>query len=356
LPASFAETKNYIFSKTQSVFYALSKHGISADNVLKSIREVISWDNSSDTRNREDLFNYDFVYYDSFFVKNKSSIEFLALFNNSSTDEKQEFKAYIVKTVRNLKENSVEGHHILSKKYVSGGVYTKLSLIEDAWLLYVTYSLINAKNISSFEQFIDIAIKSYSELFKISGDELFKTNDNNLRKFIFDSSGNRSVFQIIFCELYNFPVSLNDVAKDLTPEEIEKYATVDPTDAEGYKQREVLASTLKKLAKQHANYKCECGDIEACRYFKAKETGQHYLEIHHFIPREFANDFDTSIEIIENYIALCPNCHRKIHLAEDGERKHLIISLFNQRKSKLQSANLNINLEKMFEYYKIDNI
>ena len=99
-----------------------------------------------------------------------------------------------------------------------------------AWLLYVTYSLINTRNISSFEQFIDIALKSYGELFKINNEELFETNDSNLRKFIFNPNGNRSVFQIIFCELYNLRVPLKDIAKDLTPEEIKKYTTIDPTE------------------------------------------------------------------------------------------------------------------------------
>ena len=220
----------------------------------------------------------------------------------------------------------------------------------------MTYSLINAKSTSSFDQFIDVAIKSYRELFRANDRELFETNDSNLRRFIFDPHGNRRVFQIIFCELYNIRVPLKDVGKDLTPEEIEKYAVVDPTDEEGYAQREALSSTLKKLAKQYAGHNCECEIAEGCRYFTAKETGQHYLEIHHFIPREFANDFDTSIEILENYIALCPNCHRKIHLAADGERKHLIRILFDQRESKLQSASLKVKLEKIFEYYKIDAI
>ena len=91
-----------------------------------------------------------------------------------------------------------------------------------------------------------------------------------------------------------------------------------------------------------------------CKYFTAKESNKNYLEIHHLIPREFANDFDYPIEIIENYIALCPNCHRKIHLAVDAERKHMINILFNQRKTSLEKHGLIVDKKQLYKYYKID--
>jgi len=61
-----------------------------------------------------------------------------------------------------------------------------------------------------------------------------------------------------------------------------------------------------------------------------------YLEAHHFIPREFRNDFSYSIEVLANYITLCPRCHRQIHLAVDRERKHLINALYEDRKNRLE--------------------
>lgn len=78
------------------------------------------------------------------------------------------------------------------------------------------------------------------------------------------------------------------------------------------------------------------------------------MEIHHFIPREFANDFDYPIEVLENYVALCPNCHRKIHLAVDSERKHMINIIFNLRQELLAKKGLVITLQDLYNYYKID--
>ncbi|WP_187152053.1 HNH endonuclease [Treponema endosymbiont of Eucomonympha sp.] len=364
LPSSFDEIKNYIFTKTQNVFESLEKQGVSEDVVLKSIEEIINWENSNNKKdkeglslfdcgrllrhaaskkNKEDLFLFDYVYYDSFFI-NKAN--FLSLYEKVTLQEKDEFKKYISDSVKQLKgEYSSPSHNILSKKYVNGGVYTQSTLIENAWMLYVTKKNLNSDDFTSFEKFIDVLLESYGKLFEI--------NKSNLKQFIYNSNGNRSVFQIIFCELFNIRVPLKDIAKDLTPEEISKYGTIDPTDESGYNQRELFASTLKKLAKRHSEFKCECEITEGCKYFTAKENGQTYLELHHFIPREFSNDFDSSIEILANYIALCPNCHRKIHLAVDNERKHLIRLLFNVRQESLKANKLDIDLTKLFEYYKI---
>lgn len=95
-------------------------------------------------------------------------------------------------------------------------------------------------------------------------------------------------------------------------------------------------------------------DCELCTYFTSKETHKNYLEIHHFIPKEFANDFDKSIEILENYVVLCPKCHRKIHLAEDKERKHMINKLFNERVDLLSAKGIKIEKEQIYRYYNIE--
>ena len=92
-----------------------------------------------------------------------------------------------------------------------------------------------------------------------------------------------------------------------------------------------------------------------CKYFTSKEENQNYLEIHHLVPREFSYEFDTSIEFVDNYIPLCPHCHRMLHLAVDRERKGCITYIYNQRKNRLKSCGLDIDLKELFEYYDIDD-
>ena len=153
----------------------------------------------------------------------------------------------------------------------------------------------------------------------------------------------------------DYDISPLMVEKDLSDIEIKELSLSDATDKEGAIALDIVSSSLKKLAKLNTGYKCVLEECEMCKYFTAKENNKNYLEIHHLIPREFANDFDAPIEILDNYIALCPNCHRKIHLAVDTERKHMINTLFNQRKDKLSEHGLSVDIKTLYNYYKIDD-
>jgi len=344
LPASFNEIPHYIFESTARVFGLLQKQGIAEQEVLKSIEHIVAWSNSSGSKKPiEELFRYNYTYYDSFFIE---KADFLTLFSQSTEIEREEFKEYIINETQLHKKLNCQGHTILTKKFVNGGVYTKTTLIENAWMLYVSKNILDTVGIKEFEQFIDVVLKAYGYLFPI--------DVGRLRGFIFDKNSNRSVFQIIFCELFNIKIPLKSITKGLTPQEIEQLEVIDPTDENGYNQREIYTTALKKIAKQQSQFKCECERVECCKYFTSKESGNNYLEIHHLIPREFANDFDASIEALGNYTTLCPNCHRKIHLATDKERMHLIRLLFNNRKDILAKVNIHIELTKLFEYYNIE--
>ncbi|MDR2962295.1 MAG: HNH endonuclease [Bacteroidales bacterium] len=64
---------------------------------------------------------------------------------------------------------------------------------------------------------------------------------------------------------------------------------------------------------------CNCeSDIHKRMYFKNK-NGKTYLEGHHIIQMENSKFFKNSLDVIENMIPLCPNCHSKIHNAENKE-------------------------------------
>lgn len=79
-----------------------------------------------------------------------------------------------------------------------------------------------------------------------------------------------------------------------------------------------------------------------------------YLEVHHFIPREFSNEFVNSIEVIENYVCLCPHCHRLLHHAIDSEKSAAIKKLYDDRIEALKSKGLEINLKTIKRFYNFD--
>lgn len=63
---------------------------------------------------------------------------------------------------------------------------------------------------------------------------------------------------------------------------------------------------VAEYAKRRAKGIChDCGQVAP---FRIKQTGEPYLEVHHII--SFA---DGGLDILENLVALCPNCHRKRH-------------------------------------------
>ena len=73
------------------------------------------------------------------------------------------------------------------------------------------------------------------------------------------------------------------------------------------------------------------------------------MEPHHLIPMAFSDRFDVSLDVEENIVSLCSNCHNEIHYGKDA--RILIEKLYNQRKELLKNKKINITLEELFEMY-----
>ena len=77
-----------------------------------------------------------------------------------------------------------------------------------------------------------------------------------------------------------------------------------------------------------------------------------YFEAHHLIPcninvqRQFVKKLDHNL----NLYCLCPECHRKIHLINNGEIGELLEKLFNERAFSLKET-YNLNLQKLISIY-----
>ena len=308
LTGYFSNTKNYIIERTKAAFYHFNISGYKDSEILKMQKQFLL---SIKEMTKTEFLSLDYPYIDSFCFQ-YNEIDFNKMFLNSNEKEKNELKQYVIDNVKNARTNC-----ILSHKYVAGGNYTKTTLEDSTMILFVTKNLLDSV-VNSFENFLEILINSYSEIYGVRSECIYN--------FINDSE-NISVFKAIYNNIYNFAL-MENINTDIILNEIKNRKhlrkhtkKIDVTDVEGQKENEIVSNALKKLAKANSHYKCIMEDIECCKYFTSKENNQNYLEIHHFIPREFANDFDESIEFLGNYIPLCPHCHRKIHLAVDRERK-----------------------------------
>lgn len=106
---------------------------------------------------------------------------------------------------------------------------------------------------------------------------------------------------------------------------------------------------ISAYALKRANYKCE---IDSTHETFILENSRNYVEGHHVIPMHAQEDFEYSIDVPENIVALCPNCHRKVHLSNNETKFKIINRLFNIiQKRNLLSRKITITEDKLKEYY-----
>ena len=111
----------------------------------------------------------------------------------------------------------------------------------------------------------------------------------------------------------------------------------------------VRDAQIAAYAKQQASYKCEFNNEH--KTFISDISNKQYVEAHHLIPIKYQDNFPELLDIPENIVALCPNCHRAIHYATPEIKKQLISVLFNERKDYLKEKSINISLDKLYKMY-----
>lgn len=102
-------------------------------------------------------------------------------------------------------------------------------------------------------------------------------------------------------------------------------------------------------SKQQANYKCELNPLHET--FISEISKQQYVEAHHLIPMKHQKMFEQSLDIPENIIVLCPNCHRAIHNGNLEYKNKIIQKLYNKRRKMLEENDIKITLEQLYEMY-----
>ncbi len=103
--------------------------------------------------------------------------------------------------------------------------------------------------------------------------------------------------------------------------------------------------SIKALFK--ADFLCE---IDKNHPSFIRKNGQNYTEPHHLIPMKYQKNFKTSLDIPENIVSLCSNCHNQIHYGKDAD--YLIKILYEKRIDVLKNAQINITLKDLCKMYK----
>lgn len=338
--ASFCFTPRYILKQSKLVWDKWNKSGIAVDeikaNLIKFVRE------QKDESRVDGIFNYDIVWYLSFY----SDTNFLKLYQIASDEELENLKKLTVNDYKaKLKKN------VLAWKYKSTN-FQRPALFDTLVMLYISYSILEMTGTSiDFSTFYSKIIDDFNLLLPIDKNKVMnfiESNDNVFRIIYANAISEDDDFTERYVPLYRPHINLNE--EEIPAEKI------DATSQEGVEKLDVVRQVLKKLAKERSNYRCALESLNNCRYFTSKEEEKNFLEIHHFVPREFSCDFDDTIEFVENYVPLCPHCHRLLHKAVDRERQCLINFLYNQRIDELKKHQIDVTIETLYKYYRIDNV
>jgi len=97
----------------------------------------------------------------------------------------------------------------------------------------------------------------------------------------------------------------------------------------------------------HANYSCEIDDKHPT--FIRKASSQKYTEPHHLVPMSYSDEFDVSLDVEENIVSLCSNCHNQLHYGKGTTE--LLRRLYDDRKDDLKKVGIDISLEKLISMY-----
>lgn len=105
----------------------------------------------------------------------------------------------------------------------------------------------------------------------------------------------------------------------------------------GWRRKPAVAA----LAIRKAGFKCEV--VFEHQTFVSRSSGKNFVEAHHLIPMQVQADFKYSLDVPENVVALCPNCHRSIHHGLNDERWKTVQRLMSLRASDLKGRGVSIS-------------
>ena len=102
-------------------------------------------------------------------------------------------------------------------------------------------------------------------------------------------------------------------------------------------------------ALENADFFCE--NDKGHITFISETTGEQFVEAHHLIPMKYQDQFEVSLDVPENIISLCPNCHRAFHNSTSKIKEELINKFYIQRIKLLSTRDINISVDELMNLY-----
>jgi hypothetical protein len=91
------------------------------------------------------------------------------------------------------------------------------------------------------------------------------------------------------------------------------------------------------------NFKCVVDN----NHISFLSNDKNYVEGHHIIPMYQQKNYNFEVDVIDNIVSLCPNCHKEVHLADD--KTTVLKNLYEQQNS-FMSRN-QVDLADLYKMY-----
>ncbi|MDK1288607.1 HNH endonuclease [Pseudoalteromonas umbrosa] len=162
----------------------------------------------------------------------------------------------------------------------------------------------------------------------------------------------------------------NKIGQEKSPQDIFEHDYSFDEEDEQYQKsiaspEEPKGSSISTIVRYNRNPKLAREAISRARYiceydknhttFISGTTKNNFLEAHHLLPvsEESSELFKVNLDVLENIIALCPNCHRAIHYGDQETKFKLLEKLFNNRKENLAQKGIRLNFETLLQIYSV---
>ncbi len=348
LDSYFEETESYLINRSKDIFDLLGK-SLPENYINDAIEEFMS--NYNKIQSFTELAEHDLFFLLSFY----DDEEFLKKYFEASEVDREQLRNYILDNYNKQAYSSC----CLSRKFKPGGVYNISEFKDDVLILAISLDVYNGSRYDNYYFALSGTlgiIKKYLTTFSTTiVNNYLKDQEEVIEPILLNVCGIETTNEDPEGEEEKQLVDINDV----TPEDGDEFdkpeKKVDDTTKTGRRYLDTVFNYRKNIARRMSNYTCELEQYKGCRYFTSKKTNHNYVEVHHFVPREFRNNYEYSIDVFANYITLCPHCHKMIHLATDRERIDAIRYIYNKRVKRLSDCGLHVELEDLMKYYHITN-
>lgn len=342
MDSTIANRENYLINRSIDINNIFEKN-TSELFTANACADLFVDRNVFTTSKIKEIAFYDYLYLNSFYLEP----EFLKLYYEASEEERKELHKYVYNNWEHRNSSCC-----ISQKFISTN-YSVPELIDD--LKIFMYSLQLSKvRYSNFENTVNEIVEIYASEYDINKElvlHFVNENKNIFEPILMNVYGIEDVEDTeeeAYFDAVTIDVDINDVVDRPEPR-------IDDTTIVGKKQLKSIFAMRKKIAREKSGYKCELETYKGCRYFTSKTTKHNYVEVHHFVPREFRNNFENSVDVLANYITLCPHCHRMIHLATDRERVDIIRFIYSQRKERLKKCGLEVEFVDLLNFYNVED-